>query len=142
MDITGNNQWVCIPNNLGELGEPVLLEKGSTLTTNYDDIKKNLGLSTEALALATEKEICVEFAKSINISVLTKEAAILLAGKASGYYISISKEMADILTVKTETQILSTGTGEKIVNVIVNGTEKVVDGIVYVYDSIKGWFVK
>ena len=57
MEIQGNNQWVIIPNDKGEYGEPIFLSTGSTLISNYDDIKVLNGLGETELIQPDEKAI-------------------------------------------------------------------------------------
>ena len=60
MNILGNNNWVIIPNENGEFGIPVLLEKGCTVITNYDEIKTLKSLNSDIITKLTEVEIYVE----------------------------------------------------------------------------------
>ena len=71
MNITGNDNWVCIPNDKGEFSEPIFLAKGSTLTTNYDQIKILRQLISDPINSITEKEAYLSLSgKSIDVNSL------------------------------------------------------------------------
>jgi hypothetical protein len=60
MDIIGKNQWVCIPDEKGCFDEPLLLQEGVLLTSNFDEIKIKHNLDVDYIERLTEKEIYQE----------------------------------------------------------------------------------
>ena len=72
MEITGNDNWVCIPNEKGEFGEPIFLSKGSILTTNFDQIKVLNQLPENIVNRDSEKDAYFSLSdQKINPTILT-----------------------------------------------------------------------
>jgi hypothetical protein len=91
MIIQGTNNWVSIPDEKGMFGEPIFLDEKSLLTTNYDQIKSKIKLSTSALNFTTEKAIYTELSKPVNAVFIKPELKTLVDTKAIEFSIIKTK---------------------------------------------------
>lgn len=110
MNITGNNQYVCIPDENGIYNNiPEILERGTVTVTNYDDIKalkEKDGLKMQDVLTAATKN----------------------------YIIDLLKSDSKLTTSKLDAELAEypdSGTIKKMTNTVVNG-------VVYLYDNTLG----
>ena len=108
MNITGTDNWVCIPTEKGEFGEPIFLAKGSTLTTNYDQIKVLKSLPVDPINSITEKEVYLSLSgKSIDAnsleSVTTNALKLGLVAETKSYDSKgvVTTDLSKVVTTKT-----------------------------------------
>jgi hypothetical protein len=98
MNIIGNDNWVVIPDSEGKFGNPIFLSKGSTLTSNFDEIKVLKNLDVDHLDFSTEKEVYTELVKPTNINLLKNEVVEKLEEKAEELGVTITKTALNKLT--------------------------------------------
>jgi hypothetical protein len=65
MDKILNNEWISIPNEKGEFGEPEFIQGICMLTTNYDQIKIMKNLSSNIIIQKTKKLVLSEISQQI-----------------------------------------------------------------------------
>jgi hypothetical protein len=112
MDIKGNNQYIAIPNEFGIFAdEPIFIERGSTVTTNYDEIKElkeRADGSQMQLPIVTSTE---------------------------NYIVDLLMSEENITTPELDEKLIEKYGDRGVVKKAVN---TVVEGIVYLYDSAVG----
>jgi hypothetical protein len=122
MDIISKyDQWAVIPNDKGEFGEPIFLERGCSCTSNYDEIKEMFKLDTDYIQSDWEFDIYLKLFDAKNQEKFSSEL--------------VNKIMEN-------EKLFEPTFVDRAGKEVVNNTLIVWDGITYIFDSLIGWFKK